>query len=237
MKKQTLLKFISKYNLLGLAESVKWTIKDKSLTTKFTIEDRTLIGKVVMKNFDLQDSEIGIPTTSELQQILNVSEDDIKVDMKDYEGKFVNVVIDDRVKKLSYVLAETDVIPNPGSIKTEPEYEIVINSPKKLIETYLHSFPGVVTDIVGIKSDGSQVEFILGYSNINTNRISFKLDANITSDINVIPFNSMYLKNIFLVNRDMEKGKISISSQGLMKIQFLEKDYQSEYYLVQLQGS
>ena len=39
MEKQSLNRFVSKYNLAGLVESVKWESKDGSLTTSFISDD------------------------------------------------------------------------------------------------------------------------------------------------------------------------------------------------------
>ena len=52
MEKQSLNRFVSKYNLAGLVESVKWESKDGSLTTSFISDDKSVLGSVSMKEFD-----------------------------------------------------------------------------------------------------------------------------------------------------------------------------------------
>ena len=42
MEKQSLSRFVSKYNLSGLVESVKWESKDGSLTTSFISDDKSV---------------------------------------------------------------------------------------------------------------------------------------------------------------------------------------------------
>ena len=52
MEKQSLNRFVSKYNLAGLVESVKWESKEGSLTTSFISDDKSVLGSVTMKEFD-----------------------------------------------------------------------------------------------------------------------------------------------------------------------------------------
>ena len=56
MEKQSLNRFVSKYNLAGLVESVKWESKDGSLTTSFISDDKSVLGSVSMKEFEFSDA-------------------------------------------------------------------------------------------------------------------------------------------------------------------------------------
>ena len=47
-----------------------------------------------------------------------------------------------------------------------------------------------------------------------------------------IPFNSEMFKSILQVNKDMEEGKIYVSSMGLMKLEFKTDTIYSEYFMV-----
>ena len=60
MEKQSLNRFVSKYNLAGLVESVKWESKEGSLTTSFISDDKSVLGSVTMKEFEGLDSEFGV---------------------------------------------------------------------------------------------------------------------------------------------------------------------------------
>ena len=70
MDKQKLTGFIEKYSLGNNIESVPWVIKNNSLTTNFVSEDRTLLGQVTLNNFDLEECEIGIYNTTQLQKMI-----------------------------------------------------------------------------------------------------------------------------------------------------------------------
>jgi len=56
MEKQQLNRFVSKYNLAGLVESVKWESKEGSLTTAFISDDKSVLGSVTMKEFEGTDT-------------------------------------------------------------------------------------------------------------------------------------------------------------------------------------
>ena len=50
MNKNTINRFISKYNLSGNAEQVKWSFKDSNLSTRFITSDKSLLGSVKLKS-------------------------------------------------------------------------------------------------------------------------------------------------------------------------------------------
>ena len=47
-----------------------------------------------------------------------------------------------------------------------------------------------------------------------------------------LPFNSDMLKTILQANKDMEGGKLYLSSMGLMKLEFSHDGISSEYFMV-----
>ena len=63
MDKNRLSRFISKYNLAGLVESVSWKAENKTLTTRFISDDKTVLGTVTVSEFDFEDSTIGVYNT------------------------------------------------------------------------------------------------------------------------------------------------------------------------------
>ncbi len=58
MEKQKLNRFVSKYNLAGLVESVKWESKDGSLNTSFISDDKSVLGSVTLKEFESTNATI-----------------------------------------------------------------------------------------------------------------------------------------------------------------------------------
>ena len=65
INKLTLQSIINKY-YLGENESVKWDIKDKTLTINFMSPNKEVIGELVHENFDLEDSELAVYETKKL---------------------------------------------------------------------------------------------------------------------------------------------------------------------------
>ncbi len=64
---------ISKYNLGGMIDAVKWTVKDKQLTIKYNAPTKDMIGEVVHTKFDLEDSEFAVYNTSQLDKLLSIT--------------------------------------------------------------------------------------------------------------------------------------------------------------------
>ena len=57
MQKSKLDKFISKYNLGGNVNSVKWKSNGDTLSTSFVTPDKSLLGSVTVDKFDFDTSE------------------------------------------------------------------------------------------------------------------------------------------------------------------------------------
>ena len=95
MEKQSLNRFVSKYNLAGLVESVKWESKDGSLTTSFISDDKSVLGSVTMKDFDSTDATFGVYDTTKLTKMLSVLGDDIEFSINDIDGKSVSLKFKD----------------------------------------------------------------------------------------------------------------------------------------------
>src|SRR6056300_1309001 len=91
MEKQSLNRFVSKYNLAGLVESVKWESKEGSLTTSFISDDKSVLGSVSMKEFDGNDTSFGVYDTTKLTKMLSVLGDDVDFSINDIDGKPVSL--------------------------------------------------------------------------------------------------------------------------------------------------
>ena len=56
MQKTKLNKYIKKYNLGGIVNSVKWKSNSNKLTTSFVTPDKSLLGEVAVSNFGFEDA-------------------------------------------------------------------------------------------------------------------------------------------------------------------------------------
>lgn len=235
MEKQSLNRFVSKYNLSGLVESVKWESKDGSLTTSFISDDKSVLGSVSMKEFDGSNSEFGVYDTTKLTKMLSVLGNDVDFSINDIDGKPVSLKFKDGSTSVNYMLADLSVIPNVPDLKQLPPFDVEIKLDSNFISKFIKA-KGALADennFTFVSKDGKP-QIVLGYSNINTNRIVIDVDAQCDGDVEPISFSATYLKEILVANREATDATLKISSQGLSHIYFEIDNYESNYYLVEI---
>ena len=137
MEKQSLNRFVSKYNLAGLVESVKWESKDGSLTTSFISDDKSVQGSVTMKDFDSTDATFGVYDTTKLTKMLSVLGDDIEFSINDIDGKSVSLKFKDGSTSVNYMLADLSVIPNVPDLKQLPDFDTEIKLDSNFISKFI----------------------------------------------------------------------------------------------------
>jgi len=237
MNKQKLIGFIDKYSLGNNIESVPWVVKDTNLSTDFVSEDRTLLGKTTLNNFELEDCEIGIYNTTQLQKMIAVLGSDVNIRLKKADERSIAVHMTDSDVSLNYMLADLDIIPKAPKLKTLPDTtaEVIIDND---FTTKFVRAKGALSesDHFTVMSDSSGGKVILGESDSNTNKI--KINVKMTmhsadSKLEPISFNANYLKEILVANRDHTEAKMEVCAGGLAILTFNNKDYTSKYYLVQ----
>ena len=91
MNKIRLNRFIQKYNLAGLIESVTWKADGSKLVTKFISDDKTVLGELELDNFNFEAAELGIYTTSNLSKLLSVMGDDVELQVAKVEDKSIGL--------------------------------------------------------------------------------------------------------------------------------------------------
>jgi len=235
MEKQSLNRFVSKYNLAGLVESVKWESKDGSLNTSFISDDKSVLGSVTMKEFEGTNATFGVYDTSKLTKMLSVLGNDVEFSINDIDGKPVSLKFKDGSTSVNYMLADLSVIPNVPDLKQLPDFDVEIKLDSNFINKFIKA-KGALADennFTFLCKDGKS-QIILGYSNINTNRIVIDVDANCSGEIEPISFSATYLKEILVANREATDATLKISSQGLSHIHFEIDNYESNYYLVEI---
>jgi hypothetical protein len=237
MEKQQLNRFVSKYNLAGLVESVKWESKDGSLNTSFISDDKSVLGSVTMKEFDGSNAEFGVYDTTKLTKMLSVLGNDVDFSINDIDGKAVSLKFKDGSTSVNYMLADLSVIPNVPDLKQLPDFDVEIKLDTNFINKFIKA-KGALADennFTFLCKDGKS-QIILGYSNINTNRIVIDVDASCTESVEPISFSATYLKEILVANREATDATLKISSQGLSHIHFEVDSYEANYYLVEIQS-
>ena len=233
MNKQKLTGFIEKYSLGNTIESVPWSITDNTLNTDFVSEDRTLLGNVTLNSFELDDSEVGIYNTTQLQKMISVLSSDITVKLKKADERAIAIDMTDGDVSLNFMLSDLDIIPKAPKLKTLPDTTVVIDIDNDFITKFVRAKNALSeSDNFTVVSNGI-TQIILGESDTNTNKININVKTVANSKLSAISFNANYLKEILAANRDHTTGKMEVCAGGLAILTFSNADYTSKYYLVQ----
>ena len=193
-------------------------------------DDKTLLGDVTVVGGEFPNGEFGIYTTSQLKGLLSVLDDSITVEEVTGALKF-----SDKKTKVQYMLAAPSVIPAVPDLKALPPFDAEITLDDDFVNKFIKS-KGVLadSDTFTFTFKANKGEVILGYSSINSNRISIEVDCTAKNDIEPIAFSAKYLKAILMANKGSKSSSLKISSKGLSHVSFVDGDYTSNYYLVEI---
>jgi hypothetical protein len=203
---------------------------DSNLSVRMISDDKTLLGDVTVVEGDFPNGEFGIYTTSQLKGLLSVLDEAISVEEVTGAVKF-----SDKGTKVQYMLAAPSVIPAVPDLKALPPFDVEVTLNDDFINKFIKS-KGALSDAdtFTFTSKAGKSEIILGYSSINSNRISIDVATNSTEDIEPIAFSAKYLKAILMANKGSKSSSLKISSKGLSHVSFVDGDYTSNYYLVEI---
>jgi hypothetical protein len=215
--------FVNRYNLGGEIESVMVKSDDTNLSVRMISDDKTLLGDVTVVGGEFPNGEFGIYTTSQLDESIAVEE--VTGALK----------FSDKKTKVQYMLAAPSVIPAVPDLKALPSFDTEVSLDDDFVNKFIKS-KGVLSDsdTFTFTVKGGKAEIILGYSSINSNRISIAVEATAKEDIEPIAFSAKYLKAILMANKGSKSSSLKISSKGLSHVAFVDGDYTSNYYLVEI---
>lgn len=236
MKKSHIVNNIEKYFLNGLTKEVVWDIKDGKVIIDFTTEASDTIGQVIF-NLDLPDTRIGIYNTDSLLRLLGITSEDITVELgKGGTGLIDKLKIQDNKFDLEYHLSDISVIKAVKTVR-EIDYDFTFEIGSELITGFLKSHNAlektneVTFNTATTKQGENVVEIILGERSPHANKIKFTEPANFTSQSDTLPFAASVLREILSANKN-SKGTMSISNQGLAKIEFESEEGYAKYFIV-----
>ena len=222
--------FINRYNLGGEVESVMIKSDDTNLSVRMISDDKTLLGDVTVAESEFPNGEFGIYTTSQLKGLLSVLDNNISVEEVTGALKF-----SDNGTKMQYMLAAPSVIPAVPDLKALPPFNVNITLDNEFVNKFIKSKGALAdADTFTFTCKDNKGEIILGYSSINSNRISITVDCKCDGDVQPIAFSAKYLKAILMANKGSSTSSLEISSQGLAKVAFTDGDFVSNYYLVEI---
>ena len=238
MNKQRLVRFINKYYLNGTVNSVVLNSKSNSqqLSARFISGDKSLLGEFVLDKWDFEDSDIGIYNTEQLIKLLSVVDEDINISLTKSGDKSIALKVSDSTSSVNYMLTDTSIINEPPTLKSIPEFELNIDVTPQFINKFIAGKGALgETDNFTILTNGISVKVVIGYSSVNTNRVTIPVTTTKVSDIENVSFNANIFKEVLHANKECESATLEVSSEGLSRITFKVDDYTSTYYLVAVQ--
>ena len=236
MNKHILTRFISKYNLNGNVSSVVINSKDDTLSTRFITGDKSLLGELKLDNWTFEDANLGVYDTEQFSKLLDVLSDDIEIKLKSFDTKAVALEVSDDYAKVNYMLSDLSVINQPPELKQLPEFQVKIKVDTKFITKFIAGKGALPdTDTFTVVTDNDTVKVVIGYSAINTNRVTLPVETETFEDINRVSFNANLFKEVLSANKECESALLEVSEQGLSRISFNIDDYSVVYYLVAVQ--
>ena len=235
MNKQHLLRFIQKYSLGGVIESVAWNAEGNKLSVRFISDDKTMLGEVDFDGFTSTPFNIGIYTTSLLKNLVGILDNDLtlKVDMAGDKATVLKLSSDET--ETSYQLADLGVIPSVPDLKAMPDFGISIDMASNMIDKFIKA-KGALSDVdtFTIFTEGGDLKMAIGYSSISTNRVTFTAQKDYAETVKPISFSAKYLKEILTANKEATSAKLKVSTDGLSNVEFQIDDFVCKYYLVEI---
>ena len=236
MQKSKLDKFISKYNLGGNVNSVKWKSNSDTLTTTFVTPDKSLLGTVKVDKFPFEDSEIGVYQTDQLKSLIGVLGDDVSLDVLKAGDKAYSLKVKNGPVSVDYVLSDLSVIADPPALKRLPEFGSQIKLDNNFINTFIKGKSALSdVDTFTIIKTNNGCEVVIGYSATNTNRVNIPVECTSCDITDPITFNANLFKEVLVANRECTSAVLEVSTEGLARVNFKIDDYDSTYYVVAMQ--
>ena len=235
MNKNNLLKFIQKYSLGGLIESVAWNAEGTKLSVRFISDDKTLLGEVEYNAYTSTQMNVGIYTTSLLKNMIGVLDNDLTLKVDKAGDKSVSLKLSSDETETSYQLADLGVIPPVPDLKTLPDFGIAIDMASNMIDKFIKA-KGALSDVdtFTIFTEGGDLKMAIGYSSISTNRVTFTAQKDYAETVKPISFSAKYLKEILTANKEATSAKLKVSTDGLSNVEFQIDDFVCKYYLVEI---
>jgi len=235
MNKQKLVRFINKYYLNGIADSVVLISNSTKelLSTRFVSSDKTLLGVIQMNKGNFEDANIGIYTTEQLLKLLSVLDEDINITITKSGDKAISMKLSDSMSSVNYMLSDPSIIDEPPQLQTIPNFELSIDITSTVISKFISgkaALPDTTTFTV-ITGNGV-TQLVIGYSTVNTNRVTIPVTTSEFYSLDRTSFNAEYFSNILIANKECQSATLQVSSEGLAKINFKIDEYTSTYWLV-----
>lgn len=233
MDKHKLIRFIDKYHLGGNVNSVILNSNNKKLQTRFMTGDKSLLGELSMNGWSFEDIKLGVYDTEQMLKLLGVLSDEVELNLMKAGDKAIALKVEDSNATINYMLSDLSVINNPPSLKDLPDFELQIKVDNTFIQKFIAGKSALSdTDSFTVITDNDVVKLVIGYSKINTNRVTIPVKTETYVDMKKVSFNADLFRDVLSANKECESAILEISEQGLARINFKVDEYDATYYLV-----
>ena len=233
MNKHSLNRFIDKYYLGGNCSSVVINSKGDKLSTRFITGDKNLLGELHMTGWNFDEADLGVYNTEQLVKLLSVLSENISMNLTKAGDKAVSLKISDTNSDVNYMLSDLSVISSPPNLKSIPDFEVKIKVDKSFMSKFVAGKGALTdTDNFTVITDDEGVKVVIGYAEINTNRVTLPVETESYDKIENVSFNANLFRDVLVANKECESATLEVSSQGLARINFKIDEYDATYYLV-----
>ena len=233
MNKHSLSRFIDKYYLGGNCSSVVINSKGDKLSTRFITGDKNLLGELHMTGWDFDKADLGVYNTEQLIKLLSVLSENISMNLTKAGDKAVSLKISDTNSDVNYMLSDLSVISSPPNLKSIPDFEVKIKVDKSFMTKFVAGKGALAdTDNFTVITSDDGVKIVIGYAEINTNRVTLPVETESYDKIENVSFNANLFRDVLIANKECESATLEVSSGGLARINFKIDEYDATYYLV-----
>ena len=233
MNKHSLSRFIDKYYLGGNCSSVVINSKGDKLSTRFITGDKNLLGELHMTGWNFDEADLGVYNTEQLVKLLSVLSENISMNLTKAGDKAVSLKISDTKSDVNYMLSDLSVISSPPNLKSIPDFEVKIKVDKTFMSKFIAGKGALAdTDNFTVITDDDGVKVVIGYAEINTNRVTLPVETESYDKIENVSFNANLFRDVLIANKECESATLEVSSGGLARINFKIDEYDATYYLV-----
>ena len=245
MKKEDLQEFIQKYYLGGTLTKesrdgdwlpVPITVENNVAKISIRSGDKSVLA-VVDYNLELPDGEFVIGNTKQFLSILGAFGQDIEVKLKKVGRDYVNVLtFSDNQIDATVALADPAQVEERFQLKASPNVDVEFLLKKDFVQNFVkarRSLSDAVMFAVIPNNFDNSVDFVINYNpKSNVNNIKVKSgNCIVNEEFDPMYFSCSNVVAILAENTEYREAKMTVSSQGLMTIEFKGEDYEAKYYL------
>ena len=243
MKKDNLIKFIDKFHLQGLIETVAINVNDDKMSTKFASEDGVVKGSVSVNSPNLADTKFGVYDAKLFRTLISIMDGELNVTINNNNDMNIdNINFNDGLKNVKFIPCDLSIIPENRPFKSLPtEFSLTI---PELTSDFINNFTKSSDKIFGnetfnikYNSDINKYEIVFGYSpDRDTTVIRFPIEGEIDENdlFDRVEFNISVVQEILNANKDMSVKNLVVHKAGLLIFTFGSDEFECKYYVQSL---